>query len=423
MVSHHSDVLILGAGPAGAVAAALLVRRGYSVTVLEREMFPRFSIGESLLPQCMAFLEEAGMLPAVQAIAASAGFQFKNGAAFAWRDARAEFDFTDKFSPGWGTTWQVCRADFDQALARSAQEQGAEIRFGHSVCAVDVSDASRPCVVARLPDGSEARFSARFMLDASGYGRVLSRLLHLETPSNFPVRQAIFSHVRDAIPADSDFDRNKIRVGIHPELADVWYWLIPFSDGRCSMGVVGSQARLAAGPQGDLSEQLWAWVGAEPGMAALLGQAQLLMPARTLIGYSANVTSLVGPGYALLGNAGEFLDPVFSSGVTVAMKSASLAAEVLHRQFKGERVDWQTEFAAPLKKGVRAFRSYVEGWYDGSFQDVIFHPAPHPGFKRMIAAVLAGYAWDEQNPFVCDSQKRLAQLASLSPAVLRPRVA
>jgi flavin-dependent dehydrogenase len=129
-------------------------------------------------------------------------------------------------------------------------------------------------------------------------------------------------------------------------------------------------------------------------------------------GYSCNVESLYGDNFALLGNAGEFLDPVFSSGVTIALKSASLAAEVVHRQLQGLKPDWQTEYADPLMQGVNTFRAFVEGWYDGRLQDVIFAADKSEQIKAMISSILAGYAWDEENPYVRDPS-RLTTLAEL----------
>src|SRR4051812_15266698 len=204
MTSASTDVLIIGAGPAGSVAAGFLRQQGRRVLVLEREQFPRFSIGESLLPQSMEYIEAAGMLRDV----VEAGFQFKNGAAFAWGDRYTAFDFREKFSPGWGTTYQVQRADFDHVLAKAAARAGADVRFRHEVTAVDV-EGERPRVSVKGPDGQTYDVEARFLLDASGFGRTLPRLLKLETPSNFPVRGAIFTHVADRIPPETGFDRQK----------------------------------------------------------------------------------------------------------------------------------------------------------------------------------------------------------------------
>ena len=366
MTTKMIDVIVIGAGPSGAIASALLVQKGYSVLVLEREEFPRFSIGESLLPQCMAFVEEAGMLAAVQA----GDFQFKNGAAFYCNGQYNDFDFSDKFSPGPGTTFQVQRARFDKILADEASRFGADIRYRHEITDVDIS-GDQPRVTYRTPDGDTHEATAKFLLDASGFGRTLSRLLNLEYPSDFPVRQACFTHVRDNI-TDATFDRNKILVSVHPSQRDVWYWTIPFANGTCSLGVVARQAFFESYTD-NLEERLMTIVREEPRLATLLENAEIIQPARQITGYSSNVKSLYGKHFALLGNAGEFLDPVFSSGVTIAMKSASMAAALLDRQLQGETINWETDYAIPLKKGVDTFRTFVTAWYDERFQDIIFH--------------------------------------------------
>ncbi|EJM42796.1 flavin-dependent dehydrogenase [Pseudomonas sp. GM33] len=394
------QVVVIGAGPSGAIAAALLKRKGHDVLVIERQHFPRFSIGESLLAHCLDFVEEAGMLDAVNA----AGFQVKTGAAFAWGERYSAFDFGETFSHGKSTTFQVQRADFDKLLADQAALQGVEIRYGETIVSVDI-DPEKPQLGVRREDGSEYRIEAGFMLDASGYGRVLPRLLDLEAPSNFPVRQAVFTHIEDRIDHPA-FDRSKILVTTHPTQRDLWFWTIPFSNGRCSVGVVAAEERFA-GRSDNLDECLRGFIGETPSLAGVLTNARWDTPARTIGGYSANVKTLHGPGFALLGNAAEFLDPVFSSGVTIAMRSASMAAGVLHRQLQGEAVDWQTEFAEPLKRGVDTFRCYVEGWYAGTFQDVIFHESSSPEIRGMISSILAGYAWDPRNPFVSEARRRL----------------
>ena len=396
------DVAIIGAGPSGAVAAALLRRCGHSVRVIERQHFPRFSIGESLLPQSMAYLEAAGMLPAV----VEAGFQFKNGAYFVRGHETSSFDFRDKHSAGWGTTYQVERAVFDKLLIDSAAAQGAEVYFGEQVVAMH--PGSSPSLEVTTEQGASYRVDARFVLDASGFGRVLPRLLDLETPSRMPSRTALFSHVRDGLPAGST-DRNKIGVLIHPVNPHVWYWMIPLSEGRSSVGVVADSAFLDVS-EGEREAKLRELIRAEPTLCRLIGDAPFVMPVRTIGGYSANVERLYGPGFALLGNAGEFLDPVFSSGVTIALRSAAMASSVLDRQLRGEAVDWQADYEEPLRKGINTFRAFVERWYTGELQDIIFYSEKTPAIRRMISSVLAGYAWDETNPFVAEPVRRLNML-------------
>lgn len=404
MAQELRDVVVIGAGPSGSIASALLQHSGHDVLVLERQRFPRFSIGESLLTHCLDFVAEAGMIAAVEA----AGFQYKNGAAFARCDLYADFDFGDKSAEGRSSTYQVPRAQFDKLLADEAVRQGVEIRYETEISAVDFGEA-RPRVTCREPDGAMRTIECRFVLDASGFGRTLPRLLNLETPSSFPVRSAYFTHVADGISRGA-FDREKILITVHPKHDDVWYWLIPFAGGRSSLGVVGTANFFEAYPTHP-EQRLRRLVAEDPGLCALLTNATWDTPVRELSGYAANVKAMHGPGFALLGNAAEFLDPVFSSGVTIAMRSASMAAATLARELAGELIDWETEFAVPLKRGIDCFRAYVYAWYSGRFQRIIFAKNKSPTVRRMICSVLAGYAWDEANPFATDAERRLDALA------------
>ena len=285
------------------------------------------------------------------------------------------------------------------------------MRYRHQVVAVDVS-GEQPLVQVQSPTQETYQISARFLLDASGFGRVLPRLLDLETPSNFPLRGAYFTHVEDRM-APGSFDRNKILITVHPEHVGVWFWTIPFSNGRCSVGVVAASEFLDQF-EGNETERLRAIIAQTPTLSTLLASAVWDTPARKLVGYAANVKSLHGKGFALLGNAGEFLDPVFSSGVTIAVKSASLAAQAIGRAFNGETVDWQKDYAIPLRAGVDAFRSFVESWYSGGFQDVIFYTDSTSEIRKMITSILAGYAWDTHNPYVAQPHrlKTLEQLCA-----------
>mgnify|MGYP000076594063 CR=1 FL=1 len=409
---EECDVVIIGAGPAGAIAASMLVQDGWSTVVVERESFPRFSIGESLLPHCMEFVEQAGMLDALNANADALDFQYKNGAAFYRKGERSEFSFEEKFSEGPGTTFQVKRAAFDKLLADEASKIGADIRYQQTVEDV-VTDENGATLTIKSAQQSY-QLQARFVLDASGFGRVLPRLLDLNLPSDLPPRKAVFTHFKDNIAPDANFDRNKILITVHPEIEDVWYWLIPFSDGTSSLGVVTRPELF--NEQQSLDEQLLSFVHQDDNLSELFKSAEIIQPARMIGGYSADVKSLYGPSYALLGNAGEFLDPVFSSGVTIAMRSAVSAAQLVTRQLNGETVDWQVEYSDNLRRGVEVFKTFVTSWYDTSFQNVVFFQSDDSEIKPMITSILAGYAWDETNPFVKSSRRGMRMLAKLCEA-------
>jgi flavin-dependent dehydrogenase len=271
------------------------------------------------------------------------------------------------------------------------------LHFGQTVTRM-VPDAHAPRLTVRDETGAGSEITARFVLDASGFGRTLARLLDLETPVPAPPRMALFTHIKDAIAPEA-FDRNKILISINPDDPQIWYWLIPLADGISSIGVVGEpQALEPYGP--DRESRFAALIAAAGHMGVLVKDAPMLREIGEIKNYACKVSSLIGPGYALLGNAGEFLDPVFSSGLTIALKSASLAAGILDRQLRGADTDWQSEFCAPLYVGIDAFRSYVDAWYAGVLPRIIFNqPAATGKVKTMITAILAGYAWDETNPF------------------------
>jgi len=413
---ERREVVVIGAGPSGAIAAALLKRRGRDVLVLERQRFPRFSIGESLLAHCLDFVAEAGMLAAVE----SAGFQGKDGAAFARGEEYGDFGFGESTMAARTFAYQVERAKFDAVLADESARQGVEIRFETEIVAVECG-AKGAHLTARAADGAMTDIEAGFVLDASGFGRTLPRLLKLERASTFPVRHSIFTHIEDHF--DDEFDRAKILVTVHASRPDVWFWLIPFSGGRASLGVV-ARREFFADYAGTPDERLRRIVAEDARLTRLLARAVWDTPAREMGGYAANVTAMHGPGFALLGNAAEFLDPVFSSGVTIAMRSASVAAAALERRLSGARVDWDAEFERPLRLGIDCFREFVAAWYDGRLQTIFFSEGHDSAIRGMICSILAGYAWDTSNPFVTETRRRvdvLAQLCAMRPPRERNR--
>lgn len=402
------DVLVIGAGPSGSIASALCKKSGLKVLCVDSDNFPRFKIGESLLPSCMGILEEAGLLEVVN----NYKFQYKNGAAFTWKNEYRYFNFTDKFSEGYGTTYQVQRADFDKILIDEVQKQGVKVKFDTKVNNVEFKQDG---AIAYIEDKKgESKIKAKFVLDASGYGRVLAGILGLEIPSCLPKRVAYFTHIEDKI-THPFYDRNKILITTHPEKRGVWFWLIPFSNGRASIGVVGleDELKIQGIEDNEYKKILQHFVSEAGFLSKFTENSSWDMDAKRVIGYSKNVTKLYGERFALLGNASEFLDPVFSSGVTLALYSAKLAAKAVKKSLKKGKCDWEKEYEKPLMLAVDTFRVYVEGWYDTSFQDVIYAKRPDENIKRMISSILAGYAWDLKNPYVSKPKQRLNALAEV----------
>jgi flavin-dependent dehydrogenase len=398
------DVLIIGAGPAGSSAAALLHREGFKLLVVEKQIFPRFVIGESLLPHCMDLLKEADLLEAIEAH----GFIHKCGAVFLRGNETCNFDFSDQFTAGWKYTFQVPRADFDKTLADAVAARGVEIHFGHGVTAIAFNENGAIATI-ESPDKIARQVSARFVLDCSGYGRVLPRLLDLEKPTSFPTREALFTHVTgDQRPSGGE--EGKIWVCCHP--AGAWIWIIPFSNGKTSTGVVATPEFFARYP-GEPDAQLREVLLADPNAAARLEKMKFAMTARRITGYACAIKQLYGPHFALAGNATEFLDPIFSSGVTLALASANRAAKTITRQLRGETVDWQTDYADHVMQGINTFRAYVSAWYDGTLQNIFFAAKSNRDIMRQICSVLAGYVWDKSNPYVAQPERALPLLSKI----------
>jgi len=401
------DVLIIGAGPAGSTAAALLQKEGFRLLVVEKERFPRFVIGESLLPHCMDLLQDAGLLANV----AEQGFMHKNGAVFYRNRETCNFDFSAQFTEGWKYTYQVPRADFDKTLADAVAARGVEFLYGHGVTAA-VFESSHASVTLSLPGGNPRTVTARFVLDCSGYGRVLPRLLTLELPSRFPPREALLAHITgDQRPAGRE--EGKIWACVHPEGA--WIWIIPFSNGRTSVGVV-AEPEFFTRYSGEPEQQLRAILASDPSAGPRLAGMKIVFGPQRISGYACAVKQLFGPRYALVGNATEFLDPIFSSGVTLALASANRAAKVLTRHLRDEEVNWQTDYADHVMQGINAFRAYVSAWYDGTLHQIFFAAGANPDIMRQICSVLAGYVWDRSNPYVVQPERALPLLAKIVQA-------
>ncbi len=400
------DVLVIGAGPSGTIAAAMIRKAGFNVCIVEKEKFPRFVIGESLLPRCMEALEEAGLLEALK----KKKFQEKFGAKFIKGDLVCDFNFSDQHTKGWKWTWQMPRADFDNTLAEEVQKMGVTINFETAVTAIEFrNDSSDSITTVVDKSGKERKIEARFIVDASGYGRVIPRLFNLDKPSNLPPRKTMFAHI-------ADDDRNQYeepnRIIIISHKPEVWIWGIPFSNGNTSVGYVGNK-NFFEGFKGSNTEQFFSMIDETPSLKKRFANKELRFEPRTIEGWSMSTEKFYGNRFVLTGNVTEFLDPIFSSGVTLATVSSQTASKLVVRQLNGEVIDWEKEYMAPVMQGVNTFRSYVMGWYDGFLQDIFFSDQTNPAFKNQICSVLAGYVWDTSNPFVKKHDTILKNLAKV----------
>jgi flavin-dependent dehydrogenase len=399
------DVLVIGAGPAGSISAAMLNKNGLSVRVVEREKFPRFVIGESLLPRCMEVLEDTDLLEAVK----KKNFQEKFGAKFMKGDNVSDFNFSDQFSNAWTWTWQVQRAEFDHTLISAVAERGVPVDFETTVIAIEFLPDESSITTVQRKDGSTEKIEARFIVDASGYGRVIPRLFNLDTPSSLDPRKAIFAHVNDVHRNNHDEPNRIIAVMYAP---GVWTWIIPFSTGVTSLGFVGSFDFFDAIP-GDQSEKFRACIEGNQYLKKRFGDVSWVFEPRKLESWSATTDKFYGKGFVLTGNVTEFLDPIFSSGVMFATVSSHLAAKLVARKLSGEEVNWDKDYTHFIRQGVDAFRTFVTAWYDGTLEKIFFSKNPDPLIKRQICSVLAGYVWDQQNPFVRNHEKALRSLVRL----------
>ncbi|MBC7901795.1 MAG: FAD-dependent oxidoreductase [Gemmatimonadaceae bacterium] len=404
MKREKVDVLVIGAGPSGTVAAAILNKAGYTVKIVEKLLFPRFVIGESLLPRCMEALDEAGFLDAIKA----KGFQEKFGAKFVKNGEVCDYFFADQFTEGWNWTWQVPRGEFDKTLADTVEQQGVPVQYETTVTAIQFSGSDSVTTIVDK-DGNASEIEARFIIDGSGYGRVIPKLFNLDKPSNLAPRRALFVHTKDVKRSMAD-EPNRITIVVHKP--GVWVWVIPFSNGITSLGFVGDPEFFKQYPGTD-EEQLRTLIAAEPYLSERFENVEFAFPVRILESWSSTTDKFYGEGFVLTGNVTEFLDPIFSSGVTLATVSSQRAAHLVIKKLKGEDVDWEKEYMEPVMQGVNTFRSYVMAWYEGTLDTIFFAKEQVPEIKNQICSVLAGYVWDKSNPYVAEHSTAIKKLAKL----------
>jgi len=387
MQSWDYDVAIVGGGPGGSTAAAFARKHNLTVLVLEKERFPRFHIGESLLPMGNALLRETGAWPKLEA----AGFIHKYGAAFFTANGRAatEIQFNQSLVPGLDYTFQVERAKFDALLLDHARDLGAEVRFETTVRAIEAADGIHH---VRIESAAGMQtVTARWVLDASGR----ETLFNLEQkraldPSPFPKRVAIYNHFRGAARAAGRAAGHTVAV----RLDDGWFWLIPLDDERTSVGLVTTveAMRAAALRPEDFFARA---VAGSSKLRELLGGAEPLLPFRVTSDYSYFRRQLAGERIILVGDAAGFFDPIFSSGVYMSMSSAKMAVELVVRAHAADRGLTPAErrrYTAAVKHSAGIFQKLIAVFYDNSSFAVFMCPEVRWKIRRAITSIVAGHA-------------------------------
>jgi flavin-dependent dehydrogenase len=375
------DVAVVGGGPGGSTAATLLARGGLRVALFERERFPRFHVGESLPPAIMLVLDDLGVRPAVEAH----GFQIKYGATF--RDEAADLAQTFWFLPGqpWPDySYQVRRDEFDTLLLEHAARSGVIVHQPAAVTAVAFEDDA-VSLSAAGPSGP-LRVRAAMLVDASGRdGFLAGRLGRRERIPNLG-KVALFAHFRGAARAEGKAEGN---LGIHV-VDDGWFWWIPLAGDLTSVGAVLHARTVRAWP-GPLDALYATVIDRCPSVADRLRGARRVTPVHRAANFAYVNRPITGPRFLCVGDAITFVDPIFSGGVYIAMKTGQLAAQAILATVAGtEPRRACRDYERAVGRGIGVFLRFIHRYYEPAFLDLLMHPRNALGIYPAVLNVLAG---------------------------------
>ncbi|MBK7662496.1 MAG: tryptophan 7-halogenase [Sterolibacteriaceae bacterium] len=383
--ASRCDVLVIGGGPAGSTASALLAERGYRVTLLEKAHHPRFHIGESLLPANLPLLERLGVADEVRSIG-----MMKWGAEFVspWHENTSTFRFSEAWNKSMPYAYQVRRSDFDEILIRNAARKGAEVIEGCRVREVDFeADGSAASVSAEHDDGRVAHWRARFVIDASGRDTFLGSRFKAKQRHPKHNSAAMYAHFSGAWRhAGQDEGNISIFWFDHG-----WFWFIPLSDGATSVGAVTWPYYMKRRDR-PVREYFLDTIALCPALAERLAGAQIVSEVEATGNYSYVCDRTHGPGYLLLGDAYAFIDPVFSSGVMLAMQNAFSGAETVDRCLRepARAPRALAQFDRAMRHGPREFSWFIFRVTNPTMRHLFMNPRNVLRMREALLSVLAG---------------------------------
>jgi flavin-dependent dehydrogenase len=383
------DVVVAGGGPAGSATAAWLARAGRRVILLERDRFPRFHIGESLLASVNDALDAIGAADVIR----QAGFPQKWGATFLTGDGRLEryADFGAASDVRMPQTWQVHRAEFDHVLLRHAAASGADVREQYRVLDATFDDSGVTAVIQNTADGgAPQRIRAEAIVDASGRNGLLSRKFNLRVDEQRLANLAVFAHYA-GVPRAAGRRAGDIRIIARDDLG--WFWMIPISAELMSVGVVLPRAATGRFRQLEPAALLERAIADTPAVRDLLCAATRVWPVRVEKDFSFGSRAYAGDRWVLAGDAGSFLDPVFSTGVAIAMESGIEAAQAIEAGLVAGDLSAARfrHYARRQRQRYCAFRRFVLGFYTREFRDLFFSENPPRRMFASLVTVFAGY--------------------------------